>query len=434
MRRLVQGAIVLATVAVTTLALADARKLTVEEAVAMALDTNPALAQARAHVEGQKAMHDSARGRLLPSFHVAEEYQHWDSPYNYIIAAGSPPFKIRDQNTNSFSVSGDQPLIGLGHLASESDAQKYAAESGVMGLSASRADLRAAVETYFIQLFEARALEDIAKASEEELAEQVTIAEARLKAGVFTNADVLRVRVSQANAKQQEIQAHAEGEVARANLLGRIGLPLDDRSIDFAPPTTLLAKAKEALPDRTSAAREAIQQRPEIQQTKLAAESAHQTEKSKAWSLLPDADLEAGYFRTDGSLFNPPNAAFVGVKAQWAIWEWGATYYAKKAAAAEADAARFAVADQERRIGVEVASDLAQATSAVAALDVAKETIASAEEAYRVTKVSLQAGTATTTDLLNAQAALTEARLNLTRAEYEDAIARVTLRRGLGSK
>jgi outer membrane protein TolC len=53
-------------------------------------------------------------------------------------------------------------------------------------------------------------------------------------------------------------------------------------------------------------------------------------------------------------------------------------------------------------------------------------------EAYRVTEALLKAGSATTTDLLDAQAALTQARLNLTRAEYQQAIAQVTLSRGIG--
>jgi outer membrane protein len=251
---------------------------------------------------------------------------------------------------------------------------------------------------------------------------------------VLTRADVLRVKVSQANAKEQGIQAHAQGEVARANLIGRIGLSMEDKTVDFAEPATLLAQAKAALPEATQAQRDALAQRPEMRQRRLVADAAHQTAKARDWSLLPDVDLEAGYIRTDGSVFNPPNAGYVGLKGQWAIWEWGSTYYAQKAAASEAAAARSAVDDQERRISVEIASDLALATSAASAVDVATQTIESAEEAYRVTKVSLQAGTATTTDLLDAQAALTQARLNLTRAEYEDALSRVTLRRGLGSK
>jgi outer membrane protein len=414
------------------LAEAQSRKLTVEDAVQLALDTNPSLQEGRARVESQRALQLSTRGRMLPSVHVNDELQRWNGAYS--LPFGGAAFTVRDANTNTFSVSADQPLIGLGHLGHEHDAQTSTADASVAQLEAARADLRAQVETYFVQLFEARALEQIAKASEEELAEQVTIAEARLKAGVLTRADVLRVRVSQANAKEQGIQAHAQGEVARANLIGRMGLPIEDQSIDFAEPATLLAQAKVALPEGQSAQRSAIAQRPEMAQRRLAAESAHHTERARAFGLLPELDAEAAYIRTDGSPFNPANAAYIGLKAQWAIWEWGATYYVRKAALADADAARFAAADEERKISIEVASDLAQATAAVAAVDVAQQTIESAEEAYRVTKVGLQAGTATTTDLLDAQAALTQARLNLTRAQYEDALTRVTLKRGLGTK
>lgn len=407
-------------------------KLTVEEAVQLALDSNPQLAGASAQVDAQRALQKSARGRLLPSVHVSDEYQHWNNAF--AIAFGPQSFTVRDADTNSFVASADQPIFGLGHLSHEYKAQGSTVGAGLAQLDATRADLREQVETYFVQLFEAKALEQIAKASEEELAEQVTIADARLKAGVLTKADVLRVRVSQANAKQQEIQAHAQGEVARANLMGRVGLPIDDRSIEFAEPTTLLAQAKAQLPEASSAMHTALAQRPELRQRRQAAEAAHHTESAHAYSLLPDVDLEAGYLHFDGSPFNPTNSGYVGVKAQWAIWEWGATYYAKKAAAAQAAAADYATAEEERVINVEIASDLAQATSAVAAVDVATQTIESAEEAYRVTKAGLQAGSATTTDLLDAQAALTQARLNLTRAEYEDALTRVTLKRGLGTK
>jgi outer membrane protein TolC len=44
----------------------------------------------------------------------------------------------------------------------------------------------------------------------------------------------------------------------------------------------------------------------------------------------------------------------------------------------------------------------------------------------------VQAGSATTTDLLESQSALTTARLNLARAQYELAIQRVALSRVMG--
>jgi len=221
--------------------------------------------------------------------------------------------------------------------------------------------------------------------------------------------------------------------VARANLLGRVGLPLDDRSIDFAEPTQLLSQTSAPLPEVTQAQTSALRARPEMKQKKLEAEAASEGASATGWALLPELNVEGGYMRTDGTIFNPANATYVILKAQWAIWEWGASHYAHQAATEKAQASEFQVKEQERRVDVEVTSAIAQATAAAAAVTVAEQTIESAEEAYRVTKAALAAGTATTTDLLDAQSALTQARLNLTRAHYEDAMTRVTLRRGLGA-
>ena len=256
--------------------------------------------------------------------------------------------------------------------------------SGEAQLAAARADLRRNVETYFVQLFEAKALEQIARSSEDELAEQVTIAEARMKAGVLNRADVLRVKVSQANAKQQEFQAHAQAEVARANLIGAIGVPQDDESVEFAEPVTLLAEAKVPLPDAKTAQRTAAAQRPEIRQRKSSAEAARHTAKARGFALLPDFDFEGGYLHFDGQPFNPKNSGYVGVKAQWAVWEWSASFYAHKAAVRSPRRMLYRArreGTRERQIGVEIASDLAQATSGRrAAVDVAQQTIESAEE------------------------------------------------------
>ena len=75
---------------------------------------------------------------------------------------------------------------------------------------------------------------------------------------------------------------------------------------------------------------------------------------------------------------------------------------------------------------------MAQLDAAASANSVAQQAITSAQEAYRVTDAQVQAGTATTTDLLEAQSALTQARLNSLRAQYQLAIARVNLRRAMG--
>jgi outer membrane protein len=410
--------------------------LTVEQVVSRVEQNNPRVLEYLARARSGRDLERSAGGKMLPSFHVSEEYQLWDSAYKIALSSGpmAGVFPVRNQNTNALVVSGDQPLLGLLHLAHERDSQARMADATEAQLETARADLKAAVESQYLHLFEAKAFEEVAQASQRELSEQVAVTQAKLKAGVLTTADLLRVQVAVANARQQEIQARSQEEISRANLLGAIGLPQGDVTTQFAPPDSLLARARESPPNPSDAQKQARSLRPELKEKYLQVEALHHTEKAQLFSLLPEVDAEAAYLRTDGSIFKPANAGFVGVKATWAIFEWGASWYARKAAAEQTEAARRDAEDEERQIGIEVSTDLSQARASAAVVDVARETITSAEEAYRVTQALLKAGSATTTDLLDAEAALTQARLNLTRAQYEQAVAQVTLGRSLGSR
>jgi len=284
------------------------------------------------------------------------------------------------------------------------------------------------VKTIFLQYFEARALEQIALASVTELGEQIKVAKARLKAGVITNADLLRVQVAQANARQQQIVARAQGMVTKANLLDAIGMRPDD-NVEFTEPTTLLQAAAQPLPDAGEATQHAESKRPEVLQADLGRKSADHNRTARYMTLLPELDAEGAYVRTDGQLFAPKDQWFVGLKANWTIWEWGATFFTARAASHQAAAADLDAQNQRRAVAVEVHNALAQTKAAAVSVDVAREAISSAQEAYRVEQALLQAGSATTTDLLDAQSALTTARLNLARAQYELAIQRVALAR-----
>ncbi|HEX7598785.1 MAG TPA: TolC family protein, partial [Polyangia bacterium] len=296
---------------------------------------------------------------------------------------------------------------------------------------AAELSLRQAAETLFLRIFEAKALEGTALASEHELLDRLEVARAQLTSGVLTEADVLRVQVAAANARQQAIQGHTQGLVARANLLVLMGLPADDQGIQFVEPKALLAPVQ-APPDGAAAQRLATSRRPELRRLQLSLTASEHQEKARLYSLLPDIDLEGAYLRSYGQTFVPTNSAFVGLNAKWAIWEWGASYAAYRSSQAQARAAALDLEYQQQQIRAEVTAGLAQLEAASNAIAVAQQTIASAEEAYRVTEAQVKAGTATTTDLLEAQSSLTQARLNYLRSQYGLAISRVDLRRALG--
>jgi outer membrane protein TolC len=406
---------------------AETRKLTVEDALSEAMHSYPQLVAARARARAGGDVAKSAIGRMLPSVHLANEYQHWDSPFN--IAFGGMGFRVRNEDTNSFSASAAQPLLGLGRLSEDYLAQRGDADAAKQGLRAAEDEVRAGLRIGFLRYFEARAMTELALASAGQLDEQVVMTDAKVKAGVLTTADLLRVRVAADNARQQAIVARTQAAVSRAQVLAAVGLRPDD-AIELVEPLALLQPSDA----RDGTIDQALAHRPEVAAARDAAQSADHRKNASTWALAPEIDAEGAYLRTDGQIFAPKDSAFVGVRASWPIWEWGASWYARQAAAAQAEAAHADLDGRKRQVEVEVATRNAELGAASSAVKLADETIVSAEEAYRVTEAQVRAGAATTTDLLDSQAALTQSRLNRARARYEEAIARVTLQRAVGDR
>jgi len=443
-RRFAFIATALSTVTAAATGHAAPRALTIDDAVALALKSNPQLASARSRVEASDDNASSTGRRMLPSIHLSEELQEWNAPFSipFPIPMGNSPvsvFTVRDQTTNTFSAAADQPVLGLLRTNAERESLNEGTEAARAQIAAGEANLRANVETQFLRVFEAQALEQIAAASVHELGDQVTVAKARLASGVITNADLLRIEVAVANAQQQGLEAHSQSLTARAALFAAIGIdPTDAASLILIEPTDRLTAARAratsaaASPTMDSLLPRAQSRRPEIAQQNHLVLSAERQSGAAGYALLPDIDLEAAYLRIDGNPFSPKNSAFVGVKATWAIWEWGATDLQRRAADAQAAAARRDRDALERQIESELAASLATGDAARGAVGSAEKAVASAQEAYRVTDAALKAGTATTTDLLESQSELTQARLNLTRAQYELVLSDVALARATG--
>jgi outer membrane protein len=406
--------------------------LTIEDAVALALRANPRLAAARERLAASSDTATSAGRRMLPAIRVSDELQRYNSPFSIGFPGSPMAITVRDQTTNTFVASFDQPLLGLLRLENERESQTAGTVANEAQLAAAEADVRQSVQTQFLRYFEAQAMEQIAQSSVNELGEQVTVARARLTSGVITRADLLRIQVAVANARQQALQAHSQAAGAYATLFSIVGLGPDAGAVQLVEPRALLAAARAASRPFTQLLPEARAHRPELHERAHLLLAADRQARAQSYALLPDLDVEAAYLRFDGQEFQPKNSAYVGLKAQWAIWEWGATEHLRRAASAQAAAAQRDVEATERQIESELSISLADGDAALGAVQTAEETITSAEEAFRVTEAQVTAGTATTTDLLEAQSALTQARLNLTRAQYELALSRVNLTRATG--
>ncbi len=413
-----------------------ARRIDVVAAERLALEHSPALHMASSRAESMDDQSRSLRGRMLPGVFVSDEHQRYSEPFTITFNLGvpgvpSPSLIGRELNTNTFVAAAQQPLLGLLHLWQDKAGLDDAALAAHQVERITTEAISEAVQTGYLKYFEGKAAEDVAKASIAQLEEQRQVTEARVKAGAATNADVLRLDVAVANAKQQLIVARAQQEMTYSALLLAMGYTAQDADIELLEPTALEAGEVPPL-NEVDAQRSAAAGRPEVERARLEQSAAEHQATARFLSLLPEANLEAAYMHMTGQAFAPPDSMYVGVKASWNVWEWGASWYQRQAAVRNAEAVAAAREEQVRVVMTDASTKLAVVRSAHAAVGVAETAITSAEEAWRVTQALLKAGAATTTDLLDAQAALTQAKLNLVRARSQQAVALVGLKRAVG--
>ena len=416
---------------------------TLSEAVDLALSQNPSLTAVRREAGASRAGAGSARGHLLPVVKLGFTYDYVRANEGLNLGAfsapsasgeASPPYRINFWG-GDFNVTVAQPVLGLLHIGQDFAAADRAADASQANVSTGEQDLRTNVELGLLQLFQARAEKGIAQASHDQLADQLKVAQAEYKDGALTNADVLRFQVAAANAAQQVIQAQVDEDNAKDQLLGLLGLLNEDRStIEFADPTEDLGRRE--LPKESDRDLQGFAEghRPELIAAQDTADAAWHRKQSGFLKLLPEFNVSYSYYR----LINVPSAFptdinLFGLGASWNVWDWGATYFAARSAGEELEVASAQRESLRQQVDVEVRTRGAQERAAASAVQVASDTIAQAEEAFRVTQATVKAGAATTTDLLDAQAALTQARLNLVRSRYQELRARTALFRALGS-
>jgi outer membrane protein len=404
-------------------------ELGVDEVLARTLQNNPRLLAARQRERAALDAARSLRGRMLPTVHLSDQLQHYDSAYD--IAFGTSAFTARDQDTNTFAAAASQPLVGLVHLSQDTAALYSDADAAAQATRALENNLREEVQTQYLRLFEARATREIAQTSQAQLGEQLTVGRSRRAAGVVTDADVLRLQVAVENARQQEILAHAQEDVAHNTLLALMGLPPTTLGVSFREPTELETAAAPTV-ELSAAISTASRLRPELAAASSQARAAQLRSRSKFFQLLPEVNLELAYANIQGQAFAPTSSAYVGLRADWNVFTWGANLYAWRAASALSEAASRELEGLRQQNALEVSARLLQVQSAAGAVAGAAVAVESAGEAWRVTDALLKAGNASTTDLLDAQSALVQARLNLVRARYQLAQANVSLKHAMG--
>lgn len=339
--------------------------------------------------------------------------------------------KMRDQVTWGVTVRATQPVTPLYQIVEGHRARLAQAEGARAHVATVRQDIALRVATAYYAALQADAYVTIADSAVEQLEAHRAQVKRFHAEGLIGYNDVLKVNVELANARQQRIEAAAGRAIAQANLAVEMGRPPNQPVVPTPQPPRDEVSEPAVSVDEAMAAAE--RHRTELQEIDHGHEAAGHAAKAAWADLIPQVALVAQYDHMAGQgAFALEDTFFAGLMLSWDVWDWGTTIYEARAADARAEELRLRRERTAQLVQLEATAKLYRLRSAAEAFRVARETIDQAEEALRIERERFSARTATTTDVLDAEAGLTRARANLANTWYAWLLARTELDRAMG--
>jgi outer membrane protein len=418
-------------------ACAAAEPLSRAEAVARALERNPSVKRSLADREGLRGRAKQARADALPEVSVYGTFLRYQDPsfLNSPNIDQLPPdllgaFRPLPSNLWDGNVSMRQTLWSFS-LGKAIRAARYAEHLGDENVHAARQDVALqaifAYNAHLLALGQVKVAETIVDQKEK----QLEMARTRRRNGVATDLEVLRFEVDLANARTALLRLQGAAELARGDLNAVMVEPTD-KAIE---PTDVL-EFVETPADQQQVVREAVMARPEIQAVGWSERISDEAIGIYKADMQPRLDFNGAFgwsTRLPENFFDPNYEKWsLSVTLKIPVFDGFRT--AGRVAQARAERARI----EQDRVALQTLIDL-EAKQAVDRLRVASSVyhaaelnVAQAKKALDMTQANYRLGAATTLDVLDAQAAFTQAEFSRLQALHEHANARAGLRYVMG--
>ncbi|HLK41061.1 MAG TPA: TolC family protein [Polyangiaceae bacterium] len=403
------------------------RPVTAAECIAVALRANPDALSSDYDVREAEAARAGARGQYGPKLHADAGLQQWDSPFS--INFGGASFTVRDAFTWTASATLTQPLSGLFAIHDRYQEQDFGVDVAAIRREAMRRQVALSVVEQYYRLVEAEELEDVAGSSVAQLEAQEKQAQSLFANGVVAKNDLLRADLALAGARQSAIQRRGQVAIARGRLASAMGVAWREaiEPVRFSgEPPPVDESTVESAEDR------AVAQRVELREFDRGIDKEEHALGFAKKLLLPRVDGVANYTHFEGSQFQQKNAAYAGVTASWDVWDWGTTSSGIGEADARLQRARVARRKIEDQVRLEARQAFVDADTAREAFGVARVSLSQAEENYRIVAKKFENNAATSFDVVDAEALLTQARGQIQQALYDYLIARAALKVATG--
>lgn len=404
------------------------RALAVDEALALARESNKDLRAARERVAGAEAAVEAARAALLPTLATQARYTRNDVEAKLEI---SPQTTTVFQPFNQLDLSAaiNLPLIAPSaysfHSAARAEAEAVEADT-----RATEASVLAATASTF---YAAAGTDELLQARRNAVqVAQKTLddAQAKVAAGVVNKVEVTRAEIAASRARQ----AVREAEDVRALAYRTLATLLQLRE-PFHLVVTPAAPAPAA--SSTSGgelARRAFDLRPEAQALDHGIEAARLQVRANGLRWLPTLSAfgvlrafnYAGFYSQRNYVWS------VGLQLDWLLYDGGSRDAARHRGGADLAERRLRLSALRDAISDEIETARRATLTRRSGLATAEQVALLARQSLDLIRAQHAVGAASQLDLLSAQDVLVNAEVSVAQSRFDVALADVALRRAAG--
>lgn len=417
-------------------AVADGGVLTLSEAIAIAEAQNQELAAAGARVDAAAATLDEARSKRLPRLDLAGDVQRTTNPVyvfgnllrqeafgpeNFAIPSLNQPDALDNWNLR---VEVEQPLWTGGALAKGREAASLGHEAAQSARERTRQEIVRRVTEGYATAILARHQLDVAHEALETARAHVKLTQDLYEGGLVVESDLLLAQVRESEVQEVVIRAESGVEVSHAALNLTLGRDLET---PFELPEAL------ALPEAADAevaalVERALSRRPDLEAARRQAAAAETQVALARSARRPQVGLQAAWETNAQDFFGHDGDNYsVAIGFRVPLYHGGGERARIETARARAREAAERAGLLEASIGLEVRRAFHELRAAHQRVEQAVRGAELAQRSLVIVEDRYKEGLDTLTELLDAETALTEARLREVTAERDVLLARSVL-------
>jgi len=416
--------ILLFTVSISQISGQETKTISLEEAIDLGIKNSKNLKIDEAKIEENSAQLIEAKNRQLPDFKLGTSYLHLFSPNVDLkinpgsSAAGAGNIKVNNVIYGSANLT--YPIFTGGRIKYGVQSAEYLIEASKLSAENDKNAIAFNISQAYNNLFKAS---QTIKVLEENLTASQKRDETFLKLennGLLARNDRLKAALQTSNIELQLLDAKNNYNIANINMDLLLGLP----------ETTEIKIDENYINDLTENQQvsyylnQAIQNRKDLQALDYQMKAANVGTKAAKAETLPSVAITGGYFAADvPGLVTITNAINVGVGVQYNLdnlWKKNSSLLKAQAREKQLAANNELLNDQ---IKLEINRDFQNSNLAKKKIEVYERALEQATENYRITKNKYDNGLANITDLLDADAALVGAKVNVINAKADASLA-----------